>query len=248
MNIVKGLNNLGLSKNAGEIYVELTKLGSSQAGPLVQKTKLHRVLVYNAIEELIDRGLVAVTRKKNIKIFRALDPALLQQKADQIKKDTQLVVQELRALHAADHQSIDVRTLIGHEGFITNLQDVVFSASKQSDHTMRIIGGAKDTDFYRAVGNWYPDYLDALAADQIKKQLLAPTDYSNVFKKKFANEPRTQLRTLPKGLSSPTYTRITDELVAIEIYEPEIVVIQIRNQAVAKAYRESFELLWRGAK
>ncbi len=248
MEIIKNLKELGLSKNSAEIYIALLKQGESQAGPLVSETKLHRVLVYNALEELIERGLVAVNRRKNIKIFRALNPSILQQQADRISNETKQIVAQLKALQSADKNTVDVRTLIGAEGFKTNLKDVIQSAAKQKDRTMRIIGGAKDSDFYRVVGDWYPDYLESLAQNKIKKLLLAPTSYSNIFKKKFTAEERTELRTLPKGLSSPTYTRITNELVAIEIYEPEIVVIQIRNASIAKAYQESFDLLWRSVK
>ena len=55
------------------------------------------------------------------------------------------------------------------------------------------------------------------------------------------------LRTLKEGLSSPTYTRITQEMVAIEMYKPQIVVIQIYNKIIAQAYLDSFELLWKQA-
>ena len=78
--------------------------------------------------------------------------------------------------------------------------------------------------------------------------MIAPASYSSQFKKKFAAEPHTFLRTLSKGLSSPTYTRITEDMISIEMYEPEIIVIQIRNPAIASAYLDSFKLLWESAK
>lgn len=202
------------------------------------------MLVYNALDELIDEGLVTVTKKKNIKIFQAADPAVLESRIERLSDVVADVLPRLHELQQKTKSTIDVRTLVGKEGFISNLRDIVLSASKQKDKTMRIIGGAKDMDFYRAVDVGYSDYVDMLDRGKVKKLLLAPESYSKVFQKKFAEEARTELRVLPKGLTSPTYTRITDELVAIEIYEPEIVVIQIRNAAIAKAYKESFELLW----
>ena len=72
--------------------------------------------------------------------------------------------------------------------------------------------------------------------------------YSADFKKRFAADPLNELRLLPKGLSSPTYTRITREMVSIEIYRPQLVVIQIRNTAIAEGYLDSFKLLWDTAK
>lgn len=244
MDIKKALEQIGLSKNAAAVYPALLAVESAQSGVLVRATKLHRMLVYNALDELIDEGLVTVTKKKNIKIFQAADPAVLESRIERLSDVVADVMPKLHELQQKMKSTIDVRTLVGKEGFASNLRDIVLSASKQKDKTVRIIGGAKDTDFYRAIGEGYEDYVDMLDRGKVKKLLLAPESYSAVFKKKFVEEARTELRVLPKGLTSPTYTRITDELVAIEIYEPEIVVIQIRNAAIAKAYKESFALLW----
>lgn len=248
MDIKKSLVNLGLSKNAAAVYLDLLARGTSQAGPLVKATKLHRMLVYNAIDELSAEGIVTVQRKKNIKMFTAVDPAVFVERAEKIVAMTESIIPTLNRLQATSNDQIDVRTLIGEEGFRKNLEDIVLSAAKQSDKTVRIIGGARDTDFYKAIGSWYDEYLDLLAKKSVKKLLLAPATYSNVFKRKFAEEDRTLLRVLPDGLSSPIYTRITDEMVAIEIYEPQLTVIQIRNKAIARGYRDSFDLLWKTVK
>lgn len=69
-----------------------------------------------------------------------------------------------------------------------------------------------------------------------------------IFKKKFAREKNTELCTLPHGLSSPTYTRMTKEMVTIEILKPSVVIIQIRNKAVARSYLDAYELLWKQLK
>jgi hypothetical protein len=181
-------------------------------------------------------------------MFTAVDPTVFLERAEKIVAMTESIIPSLNRLQSTASDQIDVRTLIGEEGFRKNLEDIVASAAKQSDKTVRIIGGARDTDFYKAVGNWYDEYLDLLAQKSVKKLLLAPATYSNVFKRKFAEEDRTLLRTLPEGLSSPIYTRITDEMVAIEIYEPQLTVIQIRNKAIAQGYRDSFNLLWKTVK
>jgi len=245
MDIKKALVELGLSKNASNVYLALLSTGLSQAGPIVKVTKLHRVLVYGALEELQELGLVTVQRKKNIQLFKPADLSVLESRAQRVESLVQSIIPELRKLQSGVGDTVDVRTLVGQEGFRQNLEDVVLSASKQKDKTMRIIGGAKDTDFYKAVGGWYDEYTELLEQKGVKKMLLAPASYSSEFKQKFVEEWGTQLRTLPKGLTSPIYTRITDELVAIEIYEPQLVVIQIRNRAVAQGYKDSFELLWK---
>lgn len=243
----QNLNALGLSKNEASVYYALLQSGLSQAGPLVKATKLHRMLVYEALNRLSDMGLVSIVHKKNIKIFHATDPSALIHKTRGLAELAKTVVQELHALQKKS-DVVSVRTLVGREGFITNLQEVVESAARQKDNTMCIIGGARDSDFYETIGDWYDDYIELLKKHRVKKRLLAPGSFSDIFKKKYSKEQGTELRTVPQGLSSPTYTRITEEMVTIELYYPSIVIIQIQNKAVAQSYLDSFELLWKQAK
>ena len=83
---------------------------------------------------------------------------------------------------------------------------------------------------------------------KVKKYIIAPDSAYTEFKRKFATEPGTILKTLKVGLSSPTYTRITEELTTIEIHTDNVMIIQIFNKAVAKGYREHFDLLWAQAR
>lgn len=238
------LQALGLNENEITVYLALLKEGLSPAGPLIKATQLHRMIVYNALEALKEKDLLRVSQQKRAKAFQARDPKVLLEKAEALLADTKNLLPKLESLRG-DHEGIvDVKTLMGHDGFVVNLEEMTHSAAKQKDKTMRIIGGAKGSDFYTAIGAWYPSYQKLLKKLNIKKQLLAPASFSSDFKKKFVSEPNSELKTMPKGLTSPTYTRITNEMVSIEIYKPKIVIIQIRNEAISKAYMESFKLLW----
>jgi len=53
---------------------------------------------------------------------------------------------------------------------------------------------------------------------------------------------------LDTGLSSPSYTRITEELTTIEIYATDVMIIQIFNPVVAAGYLEHFNLLWKAGR
>ena len=248
MNIEQTLGQIGLNKNETKVYLALLKSGITQAGPLVKATRLHRMLVYNALQKLIDEGLAQTVHKKNIKLFQASDPSILIEKTERLYESAKGIMNDLRKLQDLSQDVVNVRTLIGSEGFQTNLHDVVESASRQNNKEIRIIGGAKDTDFYKAVGAWYPEYIKLLQKYKVSKRLIAPASASQDFKKKFAKEGNNKLRTVSQGLSSPTYTRITKEMVTIEIYHPQIVIIQIKNRAIAQSYLDSFELLWKSAK
>ncbi len=248
MNTSKLLENLGLAKNEATVYLALLKCGLTQAGPLVKTTKLHRMLVYNALNRLVDEGLATVIHKKSVQLFQPTDPGVLLEKTKKLSLEAEVVVPELRKLQQQLSDVVNVRTLVGNEGFQTNLTEMIESCALQAKKEMCIIGGAPDVDFYEAVGEWYPTYVHLLEAHRVKKRLIAPESYSHEFQKKFIAEKFAELRIVPTGLSSPTYTRINQEMVSIEMYHPQIVVIQIRNKPIAKSYLDSFELLWKTAK
>jgi len=247
MDLKKSLVELGFSKNEAVVYVALVELGITQAGPLVKRTKLHRMLVYNALDRFVDVGYATVVRKKNIQLFQATDPAIIVEEIQKKQALAQSILKDIRKLQQTQPEAVTVRTLVGREGFVTNMKDIVESTARQKDKTMRIIGGARDTEFYEVIGDWYKDYTVMNEKYGIRKLLVAPESHSAGFKKNFAMEKNTELRTLPGGLNTPLYTRITEEMVSFEMYKPEILVIQIRNSRIAKNYLDSFELLWKTA-
>jgi sugar-specific transcriptional regulator TrmB len=249
MQLEKALSSLGLQKNTASVYLALLKRGSSKAGALIQDTKLHRMLVYNALEELQERGLATATHSKSGRMFDAADPAVLLREAQKVREIAEGIVPELNALRKKDSDlGFSIRTFVGKEGFRENLEEVIESAARQKTKEIRILGGGRDIDFYDAIEDWYASYTKLLKKKGVKKRLLAPASYSSEFKKRFSAEKNTELRVLGNGLSSPSYTRITNELVSIEIYRPKLVVIQIRSEAIAKSYIDFFELLWKGSK
>ncbi|HBU07012.1 MAG TPA: hypothetical protein DEB09_02920 [Candidatus Magasanikbacteria bacterium] len=249
MEILSTLEKIGLNTNEAKTYLELLKLGSTNVGPIVTNTKLHRQLVYEALERLEDKNLVSYVIKNNRKYFQAASPSILLKTLEDKEAQIRKILPNLVKLQIEAIDKIEVKTFYGQKGFFDNLKDVVSSASK-TDGIMRIIGGAKDIDFYRVIGNLYKNYVKYLEDNRVSKYLISPADYSEEFKNKFAKEKGNILKTMTVGLSSPTYTRITPEMVTIEIYtgSNDVTIIQIQNKAIAKGYLEHFELLWRQAK
>lgn len=246
MDSLSYLQQLGLPKNDALVYEALLSLGQTTVGPVVKKTDIHRQLVYEALERLEEKGLASYVLKNNRKHFQAARPTELLKLVEEQETAAQKVIPVLEAIQAASIDSIEVRTLYGKKGFFDNLKDVIDSAARQ-DKTMKIIGGAKDTDFYTTIGDRYSEYVDLLQKKQVQKQLIAPENFSEEFKQKFATEKGNVLKTLPVGLSSPSYTRITPDMVSIEIYSSEVTVIQIKNKAIAQGYLDHFNLLWNQA-
>ena len=72
MHIIEALSDFDLAPNEAHVYVELLSMGLTTAGPIIDATKLHRQLVYNALDRLDSLGLATVQRKNNRKHFEQL--------------------------------------------------------------------------------------------------------------------------------------------------------------------------------
>src|SRR3989344_6274974 len=74
---LKLLQEIGLTNSETTVYSTLLKLGSIKVGDLMKKLTLHRSRVYEAINRLIEKGLVSYVIKNNVKFFQASDPERL---------------------------------------------------------------------------------------------------------------------------------------------------------------------------
>lgn len=250
MSIQTKLEQLGFSSNEATVYLFLAKNGPSQAGPIVRETKLHRALVYTALDRLEDAGLVTVTRKKNIQIFQPNSPEGIFRRVESAQRAANEVVPELKKLLHQHQHGIEVRTLVGREGFVTNLYDTLLSAEQSPKKELCIMGGAgsSESNPFEVTGDEYPAYLRASKKKKVSKRLIISPRYEALYRREYGVHVENQLRVLEEGLSSPSLTRITPGMVAIEMYQPEIVILQIRHPQIAQNYLDVFNALWDRAK
>lgn len=237
------LEQLNIPEREAEVYVALVQLGLTTVGPIVTKTKLHRMLVYQALERLKDLKMASVLMKNGRQHWQATNPSII---LDRIKKQETLakeVVSEVELLRQASQDDLHVHILYGRRGLLDNLETAIQSAGR-TDKIIRIVGGVSDNVFYELLGDWYKEYRRLQEELGVKKQLIAPENDSDNFKQRYAQEPGNEFRSLNVGLTTPTFTRITQEMVSIEVYGKEPVIIQIQNRTIAQSYLESFKLLW----
>ncbi len=90
----KDLEKLGLNRNEARVYYELLKLGSSTASDLVKQMGIHRNIVYNNLEKLIEKGLVSYIIQETKKLFIAQEPSAileyLDKKEEEISKEKEI--------------------------------------------------------------------------------------------------------------------------------------------------------------
>ena len=76
---MEALQEIGLSKTESKVYLALLELGSALAGKITKKSGINRTNVYDALERLIEKGLVTYIIQANRKVFEPVDPNKLQE-------------------------------------------------------------------------------------------------------------------------------------------------------------------------
>ncbi len=235
------LVEVGLTRNEAMVYISLLELGETKTGALVKKTGMHRVLIYDALESLIKKGLVSYVIKENIKYFEATDPQRL---VDFIKEKEDLANSLLPALMAKKSLSKtkqQVSVYEGIRGLKSALNNMLKELSPNGVHRVFASGNMAD----KLGINYYKFY------QKIKKQNKIATfvvyDESFRAKKDIINLTVGKIR-FYKMSHFPTDTWIYNDKVLIVNYmaDPPVAIL-IESKETAESYRNLFEEFWKKA-
>ena len=69
------LEEIGLSKNEAKIYLTLLDLGSATASKIADTSKMHRTTVYDALDRLVQKGIVSHIPIFNINLRSPFSPS-----------------------------------------------------------------------------------------------------------------------------------------------------------------------------
>src|SRR3989338_2255413 len=106
-------NLFGLTIMEEKVYLTLLDLGPSLAGLITRKSGIHRRSVYDALERLIQKGLVGYIVKNNRKYFEATDPQRL---LDLVKEKEAAVEELLPQLQAKYHKTAEKAETLFYKG------------------------------------------------------------------------------------------------------------------------------------
>ena len=236
----QALINIGLSGNEADIYLALLELGPSLVSKIVEKTGINRTNIYDRLERLIDRGLVAYVIKSGRKHFSAAEPKrilryLEEKKSKIIDEQEQILVMmpEFDSLKPnAEEESVEIYE--GKEGLKTILEEIIRSK-------MDILTYGSEGNFSSILKYYFKHYLRRLEKNKIKmKVIFNYDDHTKPFDWKFA-----EVRYIPKDYKSPTETTIYGDTVVIFLLTKQPKAIVMKSKTVVQAYRNNFSLLWK---
>ncbi len=114
------LKEAGLTEGESKVYLALLELGTTTTGPLTDKAKVAKSIIYPLLEKLIEKGLASYIIKEKTKYFQAAEPNKLLEYIEERKvklEKNKLKVEELLPQLLLLQKSAPATNISIYEGF-----------------------------------------------------------------------------------------------------------------------------------
>jgi len=230
----KLLEKLGLTGTEAKIYLALLGLGQSLAGSIAAKSKVHRRNVYDALERLIEKGLVNYVFSNNRRYFSPVNPKRLLEITREKESIAQQIMPELELAFKSRKKDEEAVFFKGKQGL-----KAVFDDQINEKKEILIIGAFPNAD--KIVKYYFPKY----DKERAKKKI----NIKAIFSKKIASKIiLAEIKYLPEHYNTNTAINIYGNKVAIILWAQEPFAILFNNKDIADSYRNYFKLMWNTAK
>ena len=240
------LEEVGLAGNEIKVYLALLDLGSALAGEITKKSGVNRTNVYDALDKLIEKGLVSYVIKANRKCFEAASPEriikYLNEKEEEIKRKRELVnsvLTDLETRRKLTKEPQEATIYKGRKGLKSVAEDVL--RTKKG-----LLAFGAEGKFVEIVTHYAEQWHMRRGTLKIPVKII----YNEKIraKKSKAKFPILQMRFNSNVYDTPATTWIYGDKIAIIVWSDQPIATLIRSKDVADSYRQFFNILWNSSK
>jgi HTH-type transcriptional regulator, sugar sensing transcriptional regulator len=228
------LEEFGLTKSESKVYLALIDNSPCRAGLLTRKTGIHRRNVYDAIERLIQRGLVSYIKENNVMVYSAVEPNRLLEILKEKEANVEAIIPELQQKFNAIQEKKGTTFFRGKQALKSIFDDQIKEGGE-----ILILGACP---FAKNIVKYYFSKYDN---ERKRKNIKVKAIFTSKVNEKI---PLAEIKYLSSQFNSPSATNIYGDKVAIILWTEEPFAILINQKEIADSYREYFEILWKTAK
>ena len=239
---------LGFSKNEAQIYLHLTKKRHGTAAELIKDLDMHRSIIYDNLEKLLDKGIISYIYESGTRIYQALDPSSIEtyfaeevEKAEKKVIAASTIVEELEQIKGNKSTESKVEFFRGKQG----IRKVFEQTLQTKDKKLYFIGLSNES--VEVMGETYANNFNQKIRDNnIKEYILFNDDYKDITI--LTANPLDERKTLPAGLSQRNEILLFDNKVAILVFAKTPSCILIEDDHIYQTHKAQFDFLWKHAK
>jgi sugar-specific transcriptional regulator TrmB len=237
------LIKLGFSKHEAKVYLALLELNEASADKIIKKTSLHRNIVYTELEKLISKKLASKFIKNKKSYFIALDPKKLLEDLDEKRRDLKKVFPEFLSLYQKKPTEIII-----YEGE-RDYRDFWLRAIKTFPRgSTNYIAGSVGKRWWEILGKSFKEYDSYRQKRKIKWKMIAYSKEDLELEELKRNPKLTEIKIINyKRKNLGNFNIWADSLLLHSAQIPPL-IIQIKNEALVKVFKQYFDFLWKIAK
>lgn len=233
----KAIENAGLTRVEAKIYLALIDLGSAMSGAISRKTGIHRRSVYDAIERLIEKGLVSYIEQNNRKYFEPVSPQRLLNIVTEKENSLKEILPELIKKYNTKQEKKETTFFRGKMGIKS-----VFEDQLKTGKEILILGATLNHE--KIIKYYFPHFDKRRTEKKIKLKML----FYEGARDKVKRYKLCKTRFLPSEYESHTTIYIYNNKVTIVLWAENPLAILISQKEIADGYIKYFNLLWKIAK
>lgn len=231
------LEDLGFTNAEVKVYLSLLELGSSTAGPIMDKSNLQSSVVFRTLNNLMNKGFVSFIKEGQRNHYQATNPEHISQYIDDKKKQFESILPQLKLKQQTAKEKPEVITFKGIKGIKELLYELLEAGGKEH-HTF---GAPKEGAMLG--DTFWLNYHKKRSEKGIKARLLF-----NESLRKWAGinkYSKSEYRFTGEDFEPLTETIIRNDKIGIIIWTEIPLGVLIHNNIAAKSYDAFFEILWK---
>lgn len=238
------LEGLGLSPNEAKIYLALITLGKASVSQISIKANIHRRNVYDAINRLLEKGLLFQIFQKGENIYEAVNPEKLSELVIEKELSLNKIMPDLQKMYKKNPSEETAFIYKGVEGFKNYMRDLV-----RVGEPVYFLG-AKALWFTPNVPHYF---LENFQKEMKKKKVKYYTIFDHQVKEKMPEAIKKvggEYKILPKEYSTPGVCDIfgdyvvTFNSVGVGNFGDEGTIFVMKNKDLAENFRIWFKFMW----
>ncbi len=229
------MQQLGLTLVEAKTYLTLLERGKSLAGSIATAAHLHRRNTYDALEELLQKGLVSYTVSNNRKYWSAVHPDKMRSLLMEREHSLSLILPELISQFTEAKSKRTVEVFEGLGGMKTFFDDMI----KTNKEIIMLFATGKA---YTYLPHYMKKWERELNEHKIKVTVLLNDGVDATL---YDNYKYGIIKVLPTHFFTPTQIFIYGNKSCIALWSEDPLAIVITDKHMTAGFRTYFELLWK---
>lgn len=233
------LEDIGLSQGEIKVYLTLLETGRTKIGKVIEKSDMASSAVHNAINSLIDKGLVSYIKKGKIKFYNSTNPKHLMDFLDNKKRNLQNILPELMKKQKQEKEINEAEIYTGLKGIMNMLLELIEDGEKGDEY---MFFSADVEPMNKEIQDFFRKFDPKRKEKGLKTMGLAPLRLKEYFEdrtKKYSMQMKYTTQPLPPNMS------IFRDKIALFNWGEKSIGYLIHSQQLSDKYNGFFKLLWK---